>query len=194
MSLDDFSERFWFGYVPAEPSPFLLPKLFLVFFPWCARHDGMCQMRMRQQQGNAAGEQTIGARAYRVLFASISLPLAVVAVVFFINHRYDGIPLWNLRQVPGTHEFVWLLNFISFFFLYPSTFNLLEVCFSDGPSLSQLHAIFLRSVHGVPTSWVAAPMDTSSRVPHKLHLVLCKGLLFKACLLLVQLLYVPSMT
>lgn len=99
------------------------------------QHDSMAalcsSMSVRQQKGSAAGEQTIGARAYRVLFASISLPLAVVAVVFFINHRYDGIPLWNLRQVPGTHEFVWLLNFVSFFFLYPSTFNLLEVRFSN---------------------------------------------------------------
>ena len=30
----------------------------------------------------------IGARAYRVLFAGISLPLATLAVVYFINHRY----------------------------------------------------------------------------------------------------------
>jgi uncharacterized membrane protein len=73
------------------------------------------------------GEDLIGARVYRVIFAAISLPLAVAAVVYFINHRYDGLPLWNLRRFPGMHEFVWGLNFISFFFLYPSTFNLLEV-------------------------------------------------------------------
>ena len=42
--------------------------------------------------------------------------------------RYDGLPLWNVRGQPFVHEFVWILNFISFFFLYPSTFNLLEVC------------------------------------------------------------------
>eukprot|EP00884_Botryococcus_braunii_P006336 jgi/Botrbrau1/15703/Bobra.4_1s0076.1 len=72
---------------------------------------------------------------YRVLFASISLPLAVSAIVFFINHRYDGLPLWNFRQVGGMHEFVWFLNFISFFFLYPSTFNLLEVAAVEEPKL-----------------------------------------------------------
>ncbi len=35
--------------------------------------------------------------------------------------------LWNLRGVPGVHELVWVLYFISFWFLYPSTFNILEV-------------------------------------------------------------------
>lgn len=53
--------------------------------------------------------------------------LAVVALVYFINHRYDGTPLWDFRGVQGVHELVWILNFISFGFLYPSTFNLLEV-------------------------------------------------------------------
>jgi len=37
-----------------------------------------------------AGEKMIGARAYRVIFALVSLPLAILAIVFFINHRYDG--------------------------------------------------------------------------------------------------------
>ncbi|CAI7754877.1 unnamed protein product, partial [Closterium sp. NIES-53] len=82
-----------------------------------------------------AAERVIGERAYRVLFAGISLPLAVSAVVFFINHRYDGFPLWQLRGVPGMHEFVWALAFVSFFFLYPSTFNLLEVAAVDKPKL-----------------------------------------------------------
>jgi zeta-carotene isomerase len=55
------------------------------------------------------------------------LPLALLAVVYFINHRYDGTALWDLRDVPGLHAAVWLTTFVSFFFLYPSTFNLLEV-------------------------------------------------------------------
>ncbi len=61
------------------------------------------------------------------MFAFVSLPLAVVAVVYFINHRYAGTPLWNLRESGEVHALVWLLNFVSFFFLYPSTFNILEV-------------------------------------------------------------------
>ena len=74
-----------------------------------------------------AGEDLIGSRAYRVIFALVSLPLAALALVYFINHRYSGTPLWNVRGEPGVHELVWVLNFISFFFLYPSTFNILEV-------------------------------------------------------------------
>ena len=46
-----------------------------------------------------AGEELIGARAYRVVFALVSLPLALAAVVYFIDHRYDGAALWNLRWV-----------------------------------------------------------------------------------------------
>jgi uncharacterized membrane protein len=46
-----------------------------------------------------AGEELIGARAYRVIFALTSLPLAVAAVVYFLNHRYDGVALWNIRWV-----------------------------------------------------------------------------------------------
>ena len=34
---------------------------------------------------------------------------------------------WNLRRDPYVHELVFVLNFVSFYFLYPSTFNLLEV-------------------------------------------------------------------
>jgi hypothetical protein len=46
------------------------------------------------------GEELIGARAYRVVFALASLPLALAAVVYFINHRYDGVQFWNLRCAP----------------------------------------------------------------------------------------------
>lgn len=80
-----------------------------------------------QQSGCPAGEDLIGAKAYRVIFAFTSLPLAALALVYFINHRYSGTPLWNLRGVPGVHAATWLLSFISFYFLYPSTFNILEV-------------------------------------------------------------------
>lgn len=79
------------------------------------------------------GEKIIGERAYRVMFAGISLPLAVSTVVYFINHRYDGIQLWQVQGISGIHELVWLSSFISFFFLYPSTFNLLEVAAVDKP-------------------------------------------------------------
>ncbi|XAR54447.1 Zeta-carotene isomerase [Bertholletia excelsa] len=91
-------------------------------------HSGLASLR-------DAGEKLIGERAYRVLFAGISLPLAVSTVVYFINHRYDGVQLWNLQGIPGIHQLVWLSSFISFFFLYPSTFNLLEVAAVDKPKM-----------------------------------------------------------
>jgi len=94
---------------------------------------GPHQLKPRRR---AAGEGVVGARAFRVLFAAVSLPLATVAVVYFINHRYDGVPLWNLRGAPGVHEAVWVANFVSFFFLYPSTFNLLEARRPAPPALS----------------------------------------------------------
>lgn len=43
------------------------------------------------------------------------------------HFRYDGIQLWDLRLEPGMHDFVWWSSLVSFLFLYPSTFNLLEV-------------------------------------------------------------------
>ncbi|XP_061338714.1 15-cis-zeta-carotene isomerase, chloroplastic-like isoform X2 [Gastrolobium bilobum] len=91
-------------------------------------HSGLASLR-------DTGEKLIGERAYRVLFAGTSLPLAVSTVVYFINHRYDGLQLWQIQNAPGIHQLVWLSNFISFFFLYPSTFNLLEVAAVDKPKL-----------------------------------------------------------
>ncbi|XP_071723168.1 15-cis-zeta-carotene isomerase, chloroplastic-like [Rutidosis leptorrhynchoides] len=91
-------------------------------------HSGLASLR-------DTGEKLIGERAFRVLFAGLSLPLAVSTVVYFINHRYDGVQLWQLQGVTGLHELVWISNFISFFFLYPSTFNLLEVAAVDKPKM-----------------------------------------------------------
>ncbi|KAK8548971.1 hypothetical protein V6N13_054267 [Hibiscus sabdariffa] len=91
-------------------------------------HSGLASFR-------DTGEKLLGKRAYRVLFAGVSLPLAVSTVVYFINHRYDGVQLWQLQNAPGVHQLVWLSNFISFFFLYPSTFNLLEVAAVDKPEM-----------------------------------------------------------
>ncbi|GAX73050.1 hypothetical protein CEUSTIGMA_g503.t1 [Chlamydomonas eustigma] len=100
----------------------------LILLVFAIFHSGLAGLRPQ-------AEKLIGARAYRVIFALGSLPLATVALVYFINHRYDGTPLWDLRGVSGIHELVWTLNFISFYFLYPSTFNILEVAAVDEPKL-----------------------------------------------------------
>ena len=40
-------------------------------------------------------------QAWRVVFALVSLPLASSAIIYFFNHRYDGMQLWDLKLVPG---------------------------------------------------------------------------------------------
>jgi hypothetical protein len=37
--------------------------------------------------------------------------------------------------VAGVHELVWITSFVSFYFLYPSTFNLLEIAAVEKPKL-----------------------------------------------------------
>ncbi|MBD2777718.1 NnrU family protein [Iningainema tapete] len=80
-------------------------------------------------------EKYIGSRLYRVLFAVVSLPFAAILIIYFFNHRYDGLRLWQLGGIPGVQELVWVLSAISFLFLYPATFNLLEIAAIQKPSV-----------------------------------------------------------
>lgn len=99
------------------PSHFVMAGLLLGF---AIAHSGLAALR-------PWGESKIGARLYRILFALVSVPLATVLIIYFFNHRYDGAQLWMVQAVPGVQPFVWITSFISFLFLYPATFNLLEV-------------------------------------------------------------------
>ena len=83
-------------------------------------HSGGASLRQR-------AEARIGARAWRLLFAAASIPSAVVVIGWFLAHRYDGIRLWNLQGVPAMVPLVWIGTAISFLFLYPATYNLLEI-------------------------------------------------------------------
>jgi uncharacterized membrane protein len=83
-------------------------------------HSGLAALR-------PWGETKIGARLYRVIFAVVSIPFATILIIYFFNHRYDGMQLWQVQGVVGVKETVWILSAISFLFLYPATFNLLEV-------------------------------------------------------------------
>ena len=83
-------------------------------------HSGLAALR-------PWGESKIGARLYRVIFALVSIPFATGLIIYFFNHRYDGIQLWQVQGFAGVKETVWILSAISFLFLYPATFNLLEV-------------------------------------------------------------------
>ena len=83
-------------------------------------HSGGAALRSR-------AEAVIGARAWRLVFASASIPSAVVVIGWFLVHRYDGVRLWNLQGVPGIIPVIWVGTAISFLFLYPATYNLLEI-------------------------------------------------------------------
>lgn len=80
-------------------------------------------------------EKHIGSRLYRILFALVSLPLAVILIIYFFNHRYDGLQLWQMQNVPFVQAVTWVLSAISFLFLYPATFNLLEVAAIQKPQV-----------------------------------------------------------
>jgi uncharacterized membrane protein len=107
------------------PSHFVMLGLLLGF---AIAHSGLASLR-------PWAEKYIGPRLYRVLFALVSLPLAVVLVVYFFNHRYEGFQLWQVQGVPGIQTLVWLLSAISFLFLYPATFNLLEIAAIQKPQV-----------------------------------------------------------
>ncbi len=80
-------------------------------------------------------EKYMGPRLYRIIFALISLPLAVILIVYFFNHRYDGWQLWQVQGIPGVGTLVWAMSAISFLFLYPATFNLLEIAAIQKPQV-----------------------------------------------------------
>ncbi|MFE1746171.1 NnrU family protein [Coleofasciculus sp. H7-2] len=107
------------------PSHYTMLGLLLGF---AIAHSGLAALR-------PWGEKKIGPRLYRILFALVSLPLAVVLIVYFINHRYDGLQLWQVQGVPGVQSVVWVLSVISFLFLYPATFNLLEIAAIEKPQV-----------------------------------------------------------
>ena len=100
-------------------------------------HSGLATLR-------PWGENKIGPRLYRVVFILFSVPLAVILVIYFFNHRYDGLILWSLQGVQGIKVLVWLLSAISFLFLYPATFNLLEIAAIAKPQVHLYETGILR--------------------------------------------------
>nr|WP_253274207.1 NnrU family protein [Myxosarcina sp. GI1] len=91
-------------------------------------HSGLAALR-------PWAEAKMGARLYRVIFASASIPFATVLIIYFFNHRYDGFQLWQVREVTGMIPLVWILSAVSFIFLYPATFNLLEIAAVQKPEI-----------------------------------------------------------
>ncbi len=91
-----------------------------LLFLFALIHSGGAALRNR-------AESIVGARVWRLIFASASIPSAGILIGYFIAHRYDGVRLWNLQGVPGMVQLIWILTAVSFFFLYPATYNLLEI-------------------------------------------------------------------
>ncbi|WP_263363434.1 NnrU family protein [Pseudanabaena sp. UWO310] len=124
-SLNVFFSSYLSPFFSQYFSHFVMLGLILLF---AIAHSGLAALRIR-------AEERIGARLYRVLFALTSIPLAVVLFIFYFNHRYDGLQLWDFRGITGLHEFVLALSAIAFIFLYPATFNLGEVAAIQKPQV-----------------------------------------------------------
>jgi uncharacterized membrane protein len=103
--------------VPPHHSSLVMLALLIAF---AVLHSGGASLRVW-------GEERIGARAWRLLFAAVSIPSAVVVVGYFLVHRYDGVRLWNVQDQVWVVPLVWTVTAVSFFFLYPATYNLLEI-------------------------------------------------------------------
>ncbi len=94
--------------------------VFILIIIFAIIHSGGAALRNK-------AESIIGPRLWRLLFVSASLPSAIILIGYFLTHRYDGIRLWNLQGNSFVFYTVWVLTAISFLFLYPATYNLLEI-------------------------------------------------------------------
>jgi len=95
----------------------IISALILIF---AVIHSGGAALRTK-------AESIVGPRIWRLFFVSLSLPSAIILISYFLAHRYDGIRLWNFQGNNFVFFFVWILTAISFLFLYPATYNLLEI-------------------------------------------------------------------
>ncbi|KAJ8903627.1 hypothetical protein NDN08_004729 [Rhodosorus marinus] len=102
-------------------------ELLALLLAFGTAHSGLASLR-------ATVTEVIGERLYRVGFAFVSIPWAVLNIGFFIAHRYDGMQLWRIQGVPGAPEAVWISAALSFYLLYPATFNLLEIAAVQKPT------------------------------------------------------------
>ena len=94
--------------------------ILLLILIFAVIHSGGAALRSR-------AESLMGPRLWRLCFVSFSLPSAVILISYFLAHRYDGIILWNFQSNNYVFWVVWILTAISFLFLYPATYNLLEI-------------------------------------------------------------------
>lgn len=108
----------------AHGNPHIVTLLFGIIFPIV--HSGLASLR-------PYGEQLVGARTWRVIFAFPSLCLSYSWIIYFISHAHAGIQFYDISQIGWVHALAWLTNFASFLFLYPSVYNLKEVAAVEKP-------------------------------------------------------------
>ncbi len=94
--------------------------VFILTIFFAVIHSGGAALRNK-------AESIMGPRLWRLVFVSLSLPSAIILIGYFLAHRYDGIRLWNVQGNSFVFYIVWALTAISFIFLYPATYNLLEI-------------------------------------------------------------------
>ncbi len=134
-------------------------------------HSGLAALR-------PWGEEKIGARFYRVLFAIVSIPFATIIIIYFLNHRYDGLILWQLYNFSWLKPIVWILSAISFIFLYPATFNLLEIAAIQKPEVHLYETGIIRiSRHPQMVGQVIWCVAHSLWIGSTFMLVTCFGLI-----------------
>jgi len=110
----------------ANGNSHIVTLMYGIIFPIV--HSGLASLR-------PLGEKFVGARAWRVVFAFPSLCLAYSWITYFISHAHDGFVFYDISQVGWAHTAAWIINFISFFFLYPSVYNLKEVAAVEKPKI-----------------------------------------------------------
>lgn len=109
----------------AGGNPHVVTLLFGIIFPIV--HSGLASLR-------PFGEKIVGARGWRVVFAFPSLCLAYSWIAYFIGHAHAGYQFYDISGNDIAHTIAWTINFLSFFFLYPSVFNLKEVAAVEPPT------------------------------------------------------------
>lgn len=95
----------------------LVTLFFGVLFPLV--HSGLASLR-------PYATRFTGERLWRVIFAWPSLCLSYSWITYYIAHAHDGLVLWDGEQNALAHGIAWAVSFASFFFLYPTVFNLKE--------------------------------------------------------------------
>ena len=94
--------------------------MLLLLFCFAVIHSGGAALRTQ-------AEKIVGPRLWRLIFALASIPSAFILIGYFISHRYDGIRYWNFQGSSELIPIIWVMSAISFLFLYPATYNLLEI-------------------------------------------------------------------